>query len=288
MNEEKKLKLTKDDYIKIANERLNNNSNIMVEQIERYYNAKEYILPKCSYNIGDNVKLTKGTLLHGTYKNIDGLEEIIKDGLISSWFINDRISKYPSSVGVWNLKKDYLLKDYIDYYSGGTIKYSGLLNGNEYSQKIKTDIIPFSKMPLINNIIIDNPCRIWNLEQTKEARFMPSLVQEQVQIGIIFNANNIYSKELLKGDILDPNIINDIDVKEFVNKDYYERFIVERKEKDDFFTDRESAILFGIPANLIEGILVGKKYEKNTDILNKIKSLLPNCYICNLDGKVIF
>ena len=61
----------------------------------------------------------------------------------------------------------------------------------------------------------------------------------------------------------------------------------DRKNKDDFFTNRESAILFGIPSNLIEGILVGRKYENNNNILKEIKILLPNCYICNLDGKVI-
>ena len=72
-----------------------------------------------------------------------------------------------------------------------------------------------------------------------------------------------------------------------MNDSYYEKFIVERKNKDDFFTDRESAVLFGIPANFIEGILVGRKYENNDKLLTEIKSLLPNCYICNLDGKVI-
>ena len=59
------------------------------------------------------------------------------------------------------------------------------------------------------------------------------------------------------------------------------------KHKNDFFTDRESAILFGIPACLIEGILVGRKYEKNYKIIKEIKKLLPNCYVCNLDGIVI-
>ena len=68
---------------------------------------------------------------------------------------------------------------------------------------------------------------------------------------------------------------------------YYERFIKERLNKDDFFTDRESAILFGVPVNFIEGILVGRTYEKDDSILNEIKELLPDCYICNLDGKVI-
>ena len=70
--------------------------------------------------------MKKGTLLHGTFKNIEGLKYILKDGLISSWFIEGRLSKYPSSVGVWNLKQDYLLKDYINFYSGGTIEYKNI------------------------------------------------------------------------------------------------------------------------------------------------------------------
>ena len=48
-------------------------------------------------------------------------------GLISSWFIDGRISKYPSSVGVWNLQNDCLLRNYINFYSGGTIMYCGVL-----------------------------------------------------------------------------------------------------------------------------------------------------------------
>lgn len=125
------------------------------------------------------------------------------------------------------------------------------------------------------------------MEQTKEARFLPSLVQNQVQIGIIYNSNNQYIKELLKGDLLIPENINDKDSKYFVNKQQYNQFIKERRNKNDFFTDRESAIIFGIPSNFIEGILVGREYEKNEEILNEIKELLPNSYICNLDGKVI-
>ena len=125
------------------------------------------------------------------------------------------------------------------------------------------------------------------MEQTKEARFMPSLVQNKVQVGIIFNGDNKYTKELLKGDILQYENINDVEVKEFVNPNYYDRFLIDRKNKDDFFTDRESAILFGLPANLIEGILVGREYEKDQSKLNEIKKLLPNAYICNLEGKVI-
>ena len=141
-------------------------------------------------------------------------------------------------------------------------------------------------MKNIMSTIDTSLCFRWRMEQTKEARFLPSLVQSKVQIGIIFNSNNDAIKRLLKGDIL-SNGISDEEVKEFVNPDYYEKFIKDRRNKDDFFTDRESAILFGVPSNLIEGILVGREYENNIDILKKIKKLLPDCYICNLDGVVI-
>lgn len=282
--------MNKDEYIKIVNKNEHLDSNgkkILIEQIRKYYEVKNYSIKKDTYNIGDEVKLKKGTLLHGTYKNVDGLKEILKDGLISSWFIDGRISKYPSSVGIWNLKKDYYLKDYIDFYSGGTIMYCGVFENGKNTQQNKTEVIPYTEMTNIIDMVSKVDCHMWTLEQTKEARFMPSLVQDRVQIGIIFNGSNKYLAELLKGDILNPNNINDNDVKPFVNQDYYEKFIKNRKSKDDFFTDRESAILFGIPSNFIEGILVGRKYENDNKILVELKTLLPDAYICNLDGKVI-
>lgn len=278
--------MTKEQYLKVVNEKIQNpnSKQIMINQINNFFNSLNFTLPPHNYKIGDNVYLKKGTLLHGTYKNLDGLKEIVKNGLISSWFIDGRLSKYPSSIGVWNLKQDYFLKDYIDFYSGGTIMYCGIFDNDRQN---KTQVIPYSKMKNINVIASSINCHMWVLEQTKEARFMPSLTQNNVQIGIIFNSDNQYIKELLKGDILNPNIINDKDVKEFINPKYYERFINDRKHKDDFFTDRESAIIFGIPSNFIEGILVGKNYEQDIKILEKIKQLLPNAYICNLKGKII-
>lgn len=275
--------MNKENYIEIAKNKLNEDSSrIMINQIENYYDAKNYVLPNHEYKIGDEVLLKKGTLLHGTYKNIDGLKEILNDGLISSWFIDGRGSKYPSSVGVWNLKRDYHLKEYINLYSGGTVKYFNQLDSSK-----ETEVISFDKMSSIMNKVIEKGYLAWIMEQTKEARFMPSYVQDKVQIGIIFNGDNEYTKKLLKGDILQVENLNDEDVKDFVNEKYYEQFIVDRINKDDFFTNRESAILFGIPANLIEGILVGREYENDNLKLEEIKELLPNAYICNLDGRVV-
>lgn len=274
--------MTKENYIEIATTKIKNpeSRKIMLQQINKYYELKNtYVNPPSKYNLKDKVKLSKGTLLHGTYKNLDGLKEIVTTGLISSWFIDGRISKYPSSVGVWNLKQDYNLRDYINFYSGGTIAF------RTQEEKL-TKVIPYSEMPFLMDYVSKNQeYHIWYLEQTKESRFMPNLSNDKIQIGIIFT-NNEFTNKLKENDIL-STAINDSAVKEFVNKEYYESFIKERLAKDDFFTDRESAILFGLPANLIEGILVGRDYEKNKNILSQIKKLLPNAYICNLDGIVI-
>lgn len=281
--------MKKDDFIKKAKEMLTRNSKqIVLEQINRFYNASNIKCLKPTYKIGDKVFLKKGTLLHGTYKNLEGLKEIVKSGLISSWFIDGRLSKYPSSVGVWNLQKDYYLKDYINFYSGGTIMYCGVYDENEKKEVSKTAVIPYDEMANINDISQKYDCHMWLMEQTKEARFMPSLNQDKVQIGIIFNADLVKKSTLLIGDILDTNNFDDNIVKDFVNPNYYEKFIKDRAKKDDFFTNRESAVLFGIPSNLIEGILVGKTYEKDQNILKEIKEILPSCYICNLEGTVIF
>ena len=280
--------MNKEDYIKIAKKKFKGKARkIVLEQMENYYNILNHKISYTTYKEKDSVYLKKGTLLHGTYRNIEGLTDIVNNGLIASLFTNGRLSKYPSCVSVWNLKDDYKLSDYINYYSGGTIKYSGLLINNEYSNTSKTEIIPFDKMSNINNYILNNPARIWIIEQTKEARFMPSLIQDKVEIAIIYNNNECINK-LLNGDILNTDNIDDKTVKDFINKNYdINSFISCRYNKDDFFTDRESAVLFGIPNNFIEGILVGRMYEKDNNILNEIKRLLPNCYICNLDGRVI-
>lgn len=273
--------MNKQDYIKIINEKISGSAkDILLKQVDLFYEAIDnFKQAPHNYKKGDLVRLDKGTLLHGTYKNIEGLEKIAKVGLICDLFSSGRKSKYPMTVGVWNLKKDYLLKDYINFYSGGTIMFK--------DENLKeTKVIPKDEMNNIMDIVTRNDYHMWSMEQTKEARFMPSYQQERVQIGIIFNGNNKYVKELLNGDILNNNI-SDIDVKPFINEWYYERFLNDRKNKDDFFTDRESAIIFGLPSCFIEGILVGRKYEFDEKMLSKIKELLPDCYICNLDGKVV-
>ena len=255
---------------------------LIANQIERFFMLDKYNI-RNKYCIGDDVFLKKGTLLHGTYKNIDGLKNIVRSGLITGNLLGGRISKYPFTVSVWNLQQDWLLKDYIDYYSGGTIRYNNHLNGEK-----ETEIIPHSKIPFLMQRVREKGFLSWQMEQTKEARFLPSYVQDHVQIGIIFNGEHPLLQVMVEdADVLNPKTIPDDIAKMFVAKAYADAFMENRKNKDDFFTNRESAIVFGIPSIYIEGILVGREYENNPDILREIKELLPNCYVCNLDGKVI-
>ena len=59
---------------------------------------------------------------------------------------------------------------------------------------------------------------------------------------------------------------------------------IKRKKKN---SERKVNILYGIPAESISGILVGREYEKNKEVLKELRELFPHVYICNLDGLII-
>ena len=62
---------------------------------------------------------------------------------------------------------------------------------------------------------------------------------------------------------------------------------MENRTFDNYETGREKAILYGMPSNLIEGILVNREIEEDSNKLKIIKEQFSYCYICNIDGKVI-
>ena len=111
MDKKEYLKLTE---IKIHNK---NSKKLLKKQINNFYDAAEnYRKRKHKYSVWDLVKLKKWTLLHWTWKNIEWLEFISKNWLISWQFTWWRDGKYLYAVWVRNLKKDILLKDYINFY----------------------------------------------------------------------------------------------------------------------------------------------------------------------------
>lgn len=276
--------MTKDDYIKLINENYENESKeMLLKQVELFFTENNF--SKNKYNIGDNVVLKKGTYIHGIPGYLDNFDWIIENGFIGNDFTNRSVAnKIKSSIGMWRIKEDILLKDYVNNYSGFTIVYT---IGRGPGSKEVSELIPYHKFDEYTEKINDDE-NIWMYwgDQTKEVRFLPSLVANKRQLAFILNMENALAKELVKLDVWDPSLKEET-VKPFIDYRYFEKFLKERLNRNALTTDRETAIMFGIPPSLIEGIFVGRILEKDKDALAYIKSKLPDCYICNLDGKVI-
>ena len=276
----------KDKYINNAINRFSGNArDILLKQIELFYDVDNQVT-KNRYNIGDDVKLKKGTFIHGIFGELDNFDFTIENGFISTDFTSEaRPNKINNSVGMWNIQDDMMLKEYINQYSGFTISYS---IGRGPGSKTISKLIPYHKFDEITEEINNND-EIWSYwgEQTKEVRFIPSLVSNKRQIAFILNMDSDYAKKLAYNDVWNLDFDKET-VKSFLDYRYIEKFINEdRIKRDVVTTDRESAIMFGLPINLVEGVFVGRKIEKDNKALNYIKSKLPDCYVCNLDGKVI-
>lgn len=276
----------KDKYINIVNNRFNGKTkDILINQIQLFYNNDQHI-EKNKYNINNDVKLSKGTFIHGIFGGLENFDFTINNGFISTDFTQvPRPNKICNSVGMWNIKEDILLKDYIYQYSGFTISYS---IGRGPGAKTISKLVPYHKFDEMTEEINNND-EIWSYfgEQTKEVRFIPSLVSNKRQIAFILNMNSDYAKKLSYNDVWNLDFDKETLIP-FLDSRYIDKFITQdRLNRDSLTTDRESAIMFGLPANLIEGIFVGRIIESNKDALDYIKSKLPECYICNLDGKVI-
>ena len=276
--------MTKEDYIKLINENYENEAKeLLLKQVELFFTENNFT--KNKYNKGDNVFLKKGTYLHGIPGYLDNFDWIIENGFIGNDFTNRTVvNKIKSSIGMWDIKEDMLLKDYINNYSGFTITYT---IGRGPESKEVSELIPYHKFDEYTEKINDDE-NIWMYwgDQTKEVRFLPSLVANKRQLAFILNMENDLAKELVKLDVWNKELKEET-VKPFIDYRYFEKFLIERNNRNAQTTDRETAIMFGLPPSLIEGVFVGRILEKDEESLAYIKSKLPDCYICNLDGKVI-
>ena len=275
----------KEKYINDINNRFSGKTkDLLLNQVELFYEDNQNI-EKTKYNVGDEVKLSKGTYIHGIYGELNDFDFTIHNGFISSDFTETpRPNKICNSVGMWNIKEDMTLKEYVELYSGFTISY--IIDRGPGSKEV-SELIPYHKFDEITEKI-NNDDNIWSYwgEQTKEVRFIPSLVSNKRQIAFILNMDSDYAKELSNADVWNTKLDEET-IKPFLDYRYYEKFLIERHDRKANTTDRESAIMFGLPASLIEGVFVGRKIEQDPNAIKYIKEKLPDCYICNLDGKVI-
>ena len=276
----------KEKYINIINERFSGKAKeILLNHIELFYNNNQKI-NKRKYSVGDDVFLTKGTYMHGVFGEGEFVDFTIENGFIAIDFTDGyRPNKICNSVGMWNIQNDISLKDYINLYSGFTITYS---IGRGPESKTVTELVPYHKFDEVTERINDVE-EIWSYrgDQTKEVRFIPSLVSNKRQVAFILNMDSEYAQKLAYDDVWNLEFDEEV-LKPFLDSRYEEKFLTnDRLNRDALTTDRESAIMFGLPSTLIEGVFVGRKAEQNEVLLKSIKDRLPDCYICNLDGKVI-
>lgn len=275
----------KEKYIEYAKNTFKGKAlELVLNNIELFF--KDEKINKHKYKVGEEVKLSKGTYMHGIPGLLDSFDWVMKNGLVAVDFTgnSEGKNKIKNSIGMWNIKEDILLKDYIINYSGVTVTYT---IGRGPGSKEVSKLIPYHKFDEEIEII-NNDENIWTYwaEKTKEVTFLPSLVSNKRQIAFILNMESDYAKEMIKADVWNIELEEET-LKEFLDYRYYEKFLQERFNRTAQTTDRESAIMFGLPNRLIEGVLVGRKVEENKEYLEHIKSKLPDCYICNLDGKVI-
>ena len=250
---------------------------IVLEQYEYFQQiAKSFHLQAHNYEIGDDVKLNKFSLLHGI-RDERNFNFILQYGFIASDILERRsIARYPKCANFYNAKRERLLSEYIDEYSGCIMRW--MSKGNDQTH---AKIIPLSQ---ITKEMVYNK-NAWIVEQLKESRFMPSKQNNFSILAFILNLNSPQAQKILKKDILNVDF-DDNYAKFFVNNLQYQRFLTKKHMEGDL-SGRESHIIYGVPNCFVEGILVNRDYENDQNKLKMIKTAFPNCYICNLDGKVI-
>lgn len=275
MNEEKSKRLIK-KYFRFKK----NTINLFKKQIEEFYKIKnDYDSINYEFNTNDNILLSNNVLIHGTRIDVDKLEEISRNGLIAPEFLGkyNKNKKKPFVVEFWKIDEEITLKEYIDKYCGVTIEIKS--SNGDILNKIITPICNIEK-----EILSLKNYRDYIIYQNHEQRFLPNNYNNNSTMAFIVRMND-KNENLLKNDIFSIDFNQKI-LKQIVPKWFYNKYMANRNF-DNYETGRERAIIYGVPACLIEGILVNREIEKDQIKLAKIKKNFPKCYVCNIDGKVI-
>ncbi|MBQ9792009.1 MAG: hypothetical protein IJW28_05490, partial [Clostridia bacterium] len=265
------------DYKNVAKKEFGGNTLSLVNrQIDEFYRLSNIEFKNKKYKICDYVTLTPNTYLHGFGDDIKILDLFAEHGLINKDYEFGKSKHFTHhTVSLWHIRKKIKLSDYIVKYSGMSVRYEG-----------KYEMVPYGKLDAFVEKMRNVPHWLWEAESTMEVRFMPSLARDKNQLAFIINGRDVELKAYFENDLINTDFTFDMaqDFINFKNEDSKNAFKNDRMSGDK---GRCAYVVFGIPRNLFEGVLVGRKFEKNKKILKHIKDKLPNCYICNLDGKVI-
>jgi hypothetical protein len=240
---------------------------ILLSQLDNYYELQENGPINHKYKKGMAVSLLKGTLVHGIKKDLTELKSIKKNGLLAPCIKERKLGK-ELGIPCYELQQGYKLKNYVNFYSGATITF-------KCGKESRIKVVSNDKMNELGKYILNEPnVEHYNVSETLEASVLPSLLHNNINFALIYE--NV--DKLRKHDLL---TMTDSELKSLCG-DKYESYKIDKKN-----SERKVNILYGIPAEAISGILVGKAYEKNKEVLKEIRELFPNAYICNLEGLII-
>ena len=273
--------MQKEEYIDfVKKEFCGATQEVLLKQIDEFYKIAELKIKLPKYKVGDFVNLPKNTYLNGFGSDLKMIDFYAQNGLINKDFEFGK-SKHLISYcfSLWHIKKTIKLAKYIKNYSGMTVRVEG-----------EEIIVPYGELDNFVEKMRSYPHFLWEAESTQEIRFMPSLARDKNQLAFIINGQNKQIQNLMFHNLANPDF--DVNIAlEFLNfkdEQIKQNWLQGRANgKFKTFWDRVAYVVFGLPANLVEGILVGKKYENNKKALTHIKQKFPNCYICNLEGRVI-
>lgn len=271
--------MSKEKYLKqIERFKISKNSKkLFIEQVKLFYEYNNSCYSECK--LGDSVRLSKNNLIHGSRAKLAELEIISKIGLISSEFYSDFNfqKKKPYVVELWDIKEDITLEDWIKKYTGVTIDYK-----NRNGEIFKSEICPLDDIK--KSINETKNFRDYIIYQNQEQRFLPNdYIDNNADLAFIIEFDD--KDKLVKNDIFNINFDKKI-LKDILPKWYYEKYMKNRNF-DNYETKREKGIIFGVPISMFKGIIVSRNKEKDNEYLNTLSTLFSNCFICNLDGKVI-
>lgn len=248
---------------------------IVLKQIDDYFKlAGSDYKSQNKYNIGDDVILNENHLLHGIRDKVDLLDVFSERGIVSNDYLVDEVSSHAFiyNSGFWSVNNEISLKEFIINYSGMVAKYDD-----------KWEQVPYKKLDEFVEKMRTSNAWLWTAESSMEIRFMPSLAKDNNQVAFILDTSNPLATKLKENSIFKNPKLDKYKysfIHEKAIKDFENGFKLDAFERADY-------IIFGFPKNCIEGVLVGRLVENNQEYLDKVKTLFPNCYICNLDGKVI-
>lgn len=271
MDREKIKKIIEKKFKNIATKEL------FYKQIDNFFKYHENNTKL--YKVGEEVQLSTTNLIHGSRIEPENMSIIKQHGLVASEFYLKKriIKKKPFIVEFWNVENEMTLKEFIDTRAGVTIEVNNMDGTTKYQIMSSINDIG-TKIQALSSY------RDYVIYQNQEQRFIPNKYFKDSTIAFIIDNDSEKKNDILKNDIFNKKLDRTI-LEEILPKWYIEKYI--DGQFDIHETGREKGILFGVPSEMIEGILVNDEIKSNTQILNHIHHTFPNCYICDTNGKVL-